>query len=301
MKKRIVAALICMALLFTACGTSLFEGSGGGDSQAESDEKAEGEADGKEKDGVEAKASGKKASGKESSGKKTSGKETSEEESTDKKSSGKKSADKGSEDEGSVEIGSAEEESAEGEPAEKESAEGELSKDESAKDEAAKKEAEDREAYDKKIKELAKKQQEEKEKAEKARREFDEEIAGDYVPEGFSPYGNYLLVYDSGYPVKTRLSPAGMTFYWESEEFFFRQAGTLPDMTKNVAHLLYNTQAPMYDPGEEEFPFEEGYVLQISLDNGSYYEVYSSQLDKHGRIFVRDLFESFRVKYGGAF
>ncbi len=92
-----------------------------------------------------------------------------------------------------------------------------------------------------------------------------------------------------------------MTYYWESEEFNFRPLKGLPDMTKNIAHLLYNTQAPMVDPGDETFPFAEGYVLQMNLDDGSYYEVYSSQLDKHGRIFVRELFESFRVKWDRSF
>ena len=123
------------------------------------------------------------------------------------------------------------------------------------------------------------------------------------MPEGFSPYGEYTLVFDSGYTVKSRYSQAGLTFYMESEEFFFIRDKDLPDMTGNVAHILFNTQAPMTEAeaAGEDFPFTEGYVLYISLDDGSYHEVYSSQLDLTGRRFARDLFESFRVKWEGAF
>ena len=75
----------------------------------------------------------------------------------------------------------------------------------------------------------------------------------------------------------------------------------LPDMTTNVAHILFNTSSPMTDPGDEVFPYSEPYVLQISLDNGSYYEVYRDNLDLHGRIFVRDVWEIFRQKFEGTF
>lgn len=146
-------------------------------------------------------------------------------------------------------------------------------------------------------KEAAKKAKE----AEEKKKKFDEEVAGDYVPEGFLPYGNYNLVFDSGYLVKTRYSAAGLTYYYESEEFLFKLNKDLPDMTTNVAHLLFNTSSPMTDPGNETFPYSESYTLYISLDNGSNYEVYRDNLDLHGRIFVRDVWEIFREKFEGKF
>lgn len=130
-----------------------------------------------------------------------------------------------------------------------------------------------------------------------------EKYPNDYIPEGFSPYGNYVLVYDSGYEVKTRLSEAGLTYYYGSEEFLFTLNKDLPDMTREVAHILFNTTAPM-DPADtegEEFPFGEGFVIYISLDNGSYYEVSSYSMDLGGRVFARDIFELFRVKWQDAF
>ena len=123
------------------------------------------------------------------------------------------------------------------------------------------------------------------------------------MPDGFTPYGSYVLVYDSGYEVKTRYSAAGLTYYYESEEFQFRLNKDLPDMKREVAHILFNTAAPM-DPGNtegEEFPYEESYIIYISLDDGSYYEVAKGSLDLEGRVFVRDIFESFREKWEGAF
>lgn len=288
--------MLCAVLLTAACGTPSFAMSGSitsakqnAVSQAESEEKAADAAEGEKKDQETA--------------------ETSEKEATEKEAAEKEAA-AGEKEAGEKEVTAAENDTADKEAAEKETdekgadkkeADKEGDKKENEEKETEEKETEDPEAYEKKVKKALKKKEKEKQKEAEALKKFDEEIAGDYVPEGFSPYGDYLLVYDYGYPVKTRLSPAGMTFYWGSEEFFFRLTKDLPDMTKNVAHLLFNTQAPMVDPGEETFPFAEGYVLQISLDNGSYYEVYSSQLDKHGRIFVRDLFESFREKWDGAF
>lgn len=129
--------------------------------------------------------------------------------------------------------------------------------------------------------------------------------ADEYIPEGFWPYGVYELVYDSGYVVKSRYSEAGLTFYMESEEFLFILDKNLPNFPAKISHILFNTTAPM-DPAEaeaagEKFPYDEGYVMNISLDDGSYYQVWKSQLDLKGRIFVRDLYESFRQKWEGAF
>lgn len=135
------------------------------------------------------------------------------------------------------------------------------------------------------------------------KKESKEKYANDYIPEGFTPYGNYVLVYDSGYEVKTRLSKAGLTYYYGSEEFLFTLDKDLPDMTREVAHILFNNAGPMdpADTGGEEFPFGEGFMIYISLDDGSYYEVSSASLDLNGRIFARDIFELFRQKWEGAF
>ena len=145
--------------------------------------------------------------------------------------------------------------------------------------------------------------EETKKKEKDLKQESKEKYANDYIPDGFSPYGSYVLVYDSGYEVKTRLSKVGLTYYYESEEFLFTLDKNLPDMTREVAHILFNTAAPM-DPantGGEEFPFWEGFVIYINLDDGSYYEVPSYSLDLNGRIFARDIFETFRQKWEGAF
>lgn len=163
------------------------------------------------------------------------------------------------------------------------------------------KKAEGKTEAEKKAEELRKAAQEKAKAAAEKKKKFDEEVAGDYVPDGFAPYGVYNLTFDSGYLVKSRYSPAGLTYYMESEEFLFKLNKDLPDMTTNVAHLLFNTTAPMTDAGDEEFPFGESYVLTITLDNGGYYEVYRDNLDLHGRIFVRDVWETFRQKYEGTF
>lgn len=163
------------------------------------------------------------------------------------------------------------------------------------------KKAEGKTEAEKRAEELRKAAQEKAKAAAEKKKKFDEEVAGDYVPDGFAPYGVYNLTFDSGYLVKSRYSPAGLTYYMESEEFLFKLNKDLPDMTTNVAHLLFNTTAPMTDAGDEEFPFGESYVLTITLDNGGYYEVYRDNLDLHGRIFVRDVWETFRQKYEGTF
>ena len=165
----------------------------------------------------------------------------------------------------------------------------------------AEKKAKEKTEAEKKAEELRKAAQEKAKAAEEKKKKFDEEVAGDYVPDGFAPYGVYNLIFDSGYVVKSRYSGAGLTYYMESEEFLFKLNKDLPDMTTNVAHLLFNTSAPMTDPGEEEFPFSDSYVLYITLDNGSNYEVTRDSLDLHGRIFVRDVWETFRQKCEGTF
>ena len=126
-------------------------------------------------------------------------------------------------------------------------------------------------------------------------------LEGEYIPDGFEPEGNYVLIYDSGYTVKTRYSKVGLTYYWESEEFFFKLNKDLPDMKAYVAHMLFNTAEPMSDPGEEVFPYDESYVLYVDLDNGNSYQIAKYSLDRTGRIFVRELFESFRQRFEGTF
>ena len=126
-------------------------------------------------------------------------------------------------------------------------------------------------------------------------------LEGEYIPDGFEPEGNYVLIYDSGYTVKTRYSKAGLTYYWGSEEFFFKLNKDLPDMKAYTAHMLFNTAEPMSDPGDEVFPYEESYVLYVDLDNGNSYQIAKYSLDRTGRIFVRELFESFRQRWEGTF
>ena len=170
----------------------------------------------------------------------------------------------------------------------------EKTKEEKSAEESANKSEEKKKEEKKKTEETAKKQEEEKEKR---------ELPPQYMPDGFTPYGNYVLVYDDGYEVKTRLSPAGLTYYYGSEEFLFTLNKDLPDMKNEIAHILFNNAAPM-DPADtkgEEFPFGTPYMIYISLDDGSYYEVSSSWLDLDGRVFVRDIFELFRQKWEGAF
>ena len=123
------------------------------------------------------------------------------------------------------------------------------------------------------------------------------------IPDYYTPYGVWTLVYDSGFEVKTRYSEAGLTYYKESEEFFFRMNKDLPDFRAETAHMLFNTAGPM-DPaeaGDEVFPYEEGYVIYVQLDDGIAYQISKWDLDLRGRIFVRELYESFRQKWEGAF
>lgn len=175
-----------------------------------------------------------------------------------------------------------------------------LEEDRSA-EKAAEQSSEEKDQKKSEKKKSEKKKDEKKAEEEKASEE--KELEPQYIPDGFTPYGNYVLVYDSGFEVKTRYSAAGLTYYWESEEFYFRLNKDLPDMTRGIAHILFNTEAPM-DPDNtegEEFPYSDPYVIYINLDDGSYYEVYRDSLDLEGRVFVRDVFEFFRDRWGDSF
>ena len=129
----------------------------------------------------------------------------------------------------------------------------EKAKEEKKTEESANKSKEKKKEEKKKTEETAKKQEEKKEKR---------ELPPQYMPDGFTPYGNYVLVYDDGYEVKTRLSPyddgyevktrlspAGLTYYYGSEEFLFTLNKDLPDMKNEIAHILFNNAAPM-DPAD---------------------------------------------------
>ena len=196
-----------------------------------------------------------------------------------------------------------EEKKTEEKSAEKSDKAAESTKQEKTEKESADKSAKESSASEKEKTKEKDKKEESKKKEKDLKKESKEKYANDYIPDGFSPYGSYVLVYDSGYEVKTRLSKVGLTYYYESEEFLFTLDKNLPDMTREVAHILFNTAAPM-DPantGGEEFPFWEGFVIYINLDDGSYYEVPSYSLDLNGRVFARDIFETFRQKWEGAF
>ena len=165
---------------------------------------------------------------------------------------------------------------------------------------ASQKETAEAEAKEKQPEENKKKENKEKEEKD-ILKDLQAGLEGEYIPDGFEPEGNYVLIYDSGYTVKTRYSKVGLTYYWESEEFFFKLNKDLPDMKAYVAHMLFNTAEPMSDPGEEVFPYDESYVLYVDLDNGNSYQIAKYSLDRTGRIFVRELFESFRQRFEGTF
>ena len=165
---------------------------------------------------------------------------------------------------------------------------------------ASKKETAEAEAKEKQPEENKKKENKKKEEKD-ILKDLQAGLEGEYIPDGFEPEGNYVLIYDSGYTVKTRYSKVGLTYYWESEEFFFKLNKDIPDMKAYVAHMLFNTAEPMSDPGEEVFPYDESYVLYVDLDNGNSYQIAKYSLDRTGRIFVRELFESFRQRFEGTF
>lgn len=165
---------------------------------------------------------------------------------------------------------------------------------------ASQKETAEAEAKEKQPEENKKKENKKKEEKD-ILKDLQAGLEGEYIPDGFEPEGNYVLIYDSGYTVKTRYSKVGLTYYWESEEFFFKLNKDLPDMKAYVAHMLFNTAEPMSDPGEEVFPYDESYVLYVDLDNGNSYQIAKYSLDRTGRIFVRELFESFRQRFEGTF
>ena len=218
-----------------------------------------------------------------------------------------KSAEKVSKESAASEQKKTEEKKTEDKSAEKTSEESAVSEEKKAQEKDTEKKESPKREDSKKAEESEKKEETKKEESRKKekdlKQESKEKYADDYIPEGFTPYGSYVLVYDSGYEVKTRLSKAGLTYYYEGEEFLFTLDKNLPDMTREAAHILFNTAAPM-DPANtegEEFPFGEGFVIYISLDDGSYYEIPSYSLDLNGRVFARDIFETFRQKWEGAF
>ena len=287
MRQRIFAIMICAILLVTGCSA--------GTPDSVASEKIQSEA--------------KKAEASKTRDVKEKKKESAED--TSKEASGAdkdKTAEKTSKDSAASEKKKAEEKKTEEKTAEKTSKESAASEKEKAGEKDAEKEEsekkEDRKKEEESEKKKETKKEEESEKKEKdLKQESKEKYANDYIPEGFTPYGSYVLVYDSGYEVKTRLSKVGLTYYYESEEFLFTLDKNLPDMTREVAHILFNTAAPM-DPsntGGEEFPFWEGFVIYINLDDGRYYEVPSYSLDLNGRVFARDIFETFRQKWEGSF
>ena len=275
MKKYFWALLLCAALFVTACGA----GASASDSKAKTEESADQSTVKEEK----AEASKEAAAETAKVGKKA---ETAEDQ---KAETAKEAADEA----GKAVTEETAKEAAEDSSKEKAAEAPEASEDGASAKETVKKEKEKKETEEKKASEEKKEAKEEKEK----------DLPEQYMPDGFTPYGSYVLVYDSGYEVKTRYSAAGLTYYYESEEFQFRLNKDLPDVKREVAHILFNTVAPM-DPGNtegEKFPYEESYIIYISLDDGSYYEVAKGSLDLEGRVFVRDIFESFREKWEGAF
>ena len=275
MKKYFWALLLCAALFVTACGA----GASASDSKAKTEESADQSTVKEEK----AEAAKEAAAETAKVGKKA---ETAEDQKAEKA--------KDAADEAAKNVTAEAAKEAAEEKKKKKSAEApEASEDGASAKETVKKGKEKKEAEEKKASEEKKEAKEEKEK----------DLPEQYMPDGFTPYGSYVLVYDSGYEVKTRYSAAGLTYYYESEEFQFRLNKDLPDVKREVAHILFNTAAPM-DPGNtegEKFPYEESYIIYISLDDGSYYEVAKGSLDLEGRVFVRDIFESFREKWEGAF
>ena len=293
MRQGLFATLICVVLSVSGCSAGKPDSAASERIQSEAKETEDSKtADVKEKKKESAEEKSKEAA--------EADKEKSEEaaEADQEKSAEKVSKESAASEEKKTEDKSAEktsEESAVSE--EKKAQEKDTEKKESPKREDSKK------AEESEKKEETRKEEESKKKEKDLKQESKEKYADDYIPEGFTPYGSYVLVYDSGYEVKTRLSKAGLTYYYEGEEFLFTLDKNLPDMTREAAHILFNTAAPM-DPANtegEEFPFGEGFVIYISLDDGSYYEIPSYSLDLNGRVFARDIFETFRQKWEGAF
>ena len=180
--------------------------------------------------------------------------------------------------------------------------EGKTAEEEKKEEKTEDKKKEEKTKEKKKEEKAEEEKKEEKKKEEKKKEEKKTYGEGEqYMPDGFTPYGSYVLIYDDGYEVKTRYTAAGLTYYYESEEFFFKLNKDLPDMKREIAHILFNTTAPM-DPSNtegEEFPYDISYMIYISLDDGSYYEVSRWNLDLEGRLFVRDIFETFRQEWEG--
>jgi len=285
----------CLCALWIICAALVIAGCEAGTPDAELSKNAKSTAAAQEKAGTAeaAKKEDEQASVTESADQKSGAKEAE----TDAQKDGSAEEKKDKEEKKEAEEKTEEEKKAQ-EPAEK-------AEEENKAEEPVKKAEEEKKAEEKKEEKSAKK--EEKKETEKSAGKEEEkekrELPPQYMPDGFTPYGNYVLVYDDGYEVKTRLSPAGLTYYYGSEEFLFTLNKDLPDMKNEIAHILFNNAAPM-DPGNtegEEFPFGTPYMIYINLDDGSYYEVSSSWLDLDGRVFARDIFELFRQKWEGAF
>ena len=305
MRERLFAILVCAVILATGCSAGTPDSVVSEKIQSEA-KKAEATktAEVKEKKKESEKANSKDAAeaDQEKTAEKTS-KETaaSEQKKAEEKKTEDKTAEKTSKETAASEQKKTEEKKTEDKSAEKASKETAASEEKKAQEKDTDK-GESKKKEDTK-KEKEEKKEETKKKEKDLKQESKEKYANDYIPDGFSPYGSYVLVYDSGYEVKTRLSKVGLTYYYESEEFLFTLDKNLPDMTREVAHILFNTAGPM-DPantGGEEFPFGEGFVIYISLDDGSYYEVPSYSLDLNGRVFARNIFETFRQRWEGAF
>ncbi len=285
----------CLCALWIICAALVIAGCEAGTPDAELSKNAKSTAAAQEEAGTAeaAKKEDEQASVTESADQKSGAKEAE----TDAQKDGSAEEKKDKEEKKEAEEKTEEEKKAQ-EPAEK-------AEEENKAEEPVKKAEEEKKAEEKKEEKSAKK--EEKKETEKSAGKEEEkekrELPPQYMPDGFTPYGNYVLVYDDGYEVKTRLSPAGLTYYYGSEEFLFTLNKDLPDMKNEIAHILFNNAAPM-DPGNtegEEFPFGTPYMIYINLDDGSYYEVSSSWLDLDGRVFARDIFELFRQKWEGAF
>lgn len=293
MRQGLFAILICVVLSVSGCSAGKPDSAASERIQSEAKETEDSKAaDAKEKKIESAEEKSKEAAeaDKEKSAEKVSKESAaSEQKKTEEKKTGDKSAEKTSEESAASE--------------EKKAQEKDTEKKGSPKKEDSRKAGESEKKEETKKEEETKKKEESRKEEKDLKQESKEKYADDYIPEGFTPYGSYVLVYDSGYEVKTRLSKAGLTYYYEGEEFLFTLDKNLPDMTREAAHILFNTAAPM-DPANtegEEFPFGEGFVIYISLDDGSYYEIPSYSLDLNGRVFARDIFETFRQKWEGAF
>ena len=203
MRRRFWVFMLCAALLLSGCGAVTFSGVTGKAAKAEDRmEEAAGETGTAEQ--VTAKIE-----------------ETASEEAAEAEEAVEKAG-----------TGEMAQEAGEKKPAdnEAETKEDEALEEDRSAEKAAEQSSEEKDQKKSEKKKSEKKKDEKKAEEEKASEE--KELEPQYIPDGFTPYGNYVLVYDSGFEVKTRYSAAGLTYYWESEEFYFRLNKDLPDMTR---------------------------------------------------------------------